>query len=112
MNPILEQIIKDLETSALDAAKHAAAGFIPAATEDAKSFLKLALPSLERWFGFYTSKAITADEFKCLLFGLKDLASMNALTVSGLALIEVDKVKNTMLSAVTQIATGAITKLI
>lgn len=111
-NPILDAIIKDIEAAAIAAAKEAAAGYIPAATEDAIAFVKTTVPMLERWIGFLISGAINTDEFKSLLLGLKDVIVLNALTQAGLISIEVEKTKNAILNAVTQVATGAIKTLI
>jgi hypothetical protein len=112
MNPVLQSILSDIENQTLDAAKTAGKAAMTAAISDTKDFLVQALPRLERWFQALLDKNITEDEFKSLLLGLKDLAFVNALTVAGIAEIEIDKTRNTILQTLTSVASSAAGKLI
>jgi len=104
-------ILGNLAQGAIDAAKQVATNMIKEAAADAIAFLNVALPTLSRYVDLLASKQITPEEFKSLMLGLKDLATMAALTQAGLAEIEVEKTRNAILKAVTSVAIGAVSKI-
>ncbi len=111
MNPIISNLLEQVKTNALQAAKTAGANTLQAAEKDTQDFLAKAIPRLERWLNQLLSNAITQQEFTDLLEDLKDLFLINALTVAGIAEIEVDKVRNTVLSIVTGVVQTGIKTL-
>lgn len=97
-----DDIIKELQDGAIEAAKSVAVKMLEEAESDAKEFISLAAPSIGRYMELLISQKISFDEFKSLMMGLLDLAKMNALSLGGLAEIEVDRTRNTMLKVVTE----------
>jgi hypothetical protein len=67
---------------------------------DGRDFFERTKEDLARWTGMLTSGALTRDEFKSLVNGKRDLAEMLALKGGGLALIEVDRLRAGIVSAV------------
>lgn len=112
MNPILDGLIQNIAEAALEGAKEAGSRFLPIAIGDAKAFVADAGPKLVRYFDLLAEGKITRDEFDTLVKGLADLAAMRGLTEAGLALVEVEKTKNSILKAVTSVISSTITKLI
>ncbi len=113
MNPIdVNSIIDELKIGAIDAARKVAVNMAHEAAIDATAFVTIALPSIGRYLGLYASKQISEDEFKSLMLGLLQYAEMTGLTQAGLAAIEVDRTRNTVLKTVTDIALGAVGKII
>lgn len=107
----MDNIIEKLKDGVIDAVKVVGSEFIEQAKADGIDFVKAGAPSLLRYFQLYASAQISQEELKSLVFGLKDLAEMKALTLAGMTAIQVDKTRNTIFQTVTSIATGAIAKL-
>lgn len=108
----INSILGELEAGAIDAAKSVAVTMLAEASKDAKAFVHLAVPCVGRYMELFLSKQITKDEFANLMLGLKDLAELHALTLAGATEIEIDKTRNAILSTVSQIALGAVSKII
>jgi len=97
-----------IEQAAIDAAKTAAQQFAAQAATDAKAFLKTAAASLLKYTTQLKANDITQDEFADLVNGLKDLATMNALTEAGLAEVALEAVRNAVTDAVIQVVLDAV----
>ncbi len=110
-NPVIDSILNDIKTNALTAARTAGVHALADVEADTQSFLTAAIPRLERWLNALLNHNLTPDEFRILLLGLKDLAFANVLTVAGDVLIEVDRVRNAVLSVVTSAASAAVGKI-
>jgi hypothetical protein len=104
-------IFKDLESGAIDAARDVAINELKIAAHDAIDFVSAALPALGRYLNLLVDGKISEDEFKSLVYGLRDLAELNGLTQAGLTAIQIDQTKNAILKTVTSIALGAISKI-
>lgn len=112
MNFDITNIADDLKRGAVDAAKEVAKNFLVESAADAVEFVSKSLPYLERYMKLYLDDKINADELKSLVLGLKYLAEMNALTVAGMASIEIENTRNTILKTITSIALGSIKSII
>lgn len=111
MNFDISNIADELKKGAVDAAKQVAVNFLVESAADAVDFVSKALPSLERYMKLYLDDRINSDELKSLVLGLKYLAEMNGLTVAGMASIEIENTRNTILKTVTSILLGSIKSL-
>lgn len=105
-------ILTGLQEGVMDAVKQVLTNFIPEATEDVTAFFASSAGRIERYVKLLVTSQITLGEFKSLILGLRDLAELTALTQAGLAEIEIEKTRNTILKAVTSIAIGAVGKAI
>lgn len=82
------------------------------AAGDAIAFVSSAVPFLGKYTDLYIQKLITSDELESLILGLKDLAEMNGLTQAGLAAIQIDNTRNSILKVVTSTLIGAVSKAV
>lgn len=108
----IDDIVKDLEQGAIQAAQEVATNLLKEAAKDASAFISMASPRLTRYISLFIARQITLEELKSLLMGLLDIAQMTALTEAGLAEIEVDKTRNAILKTVTGLVVGAVGKII
>lgn len=67
---------------------------------DAAQFMAASAQDLARWSQMALDGVITPDELKSLVKGQAELAVMRSCTQAGLALVEVEKLRNQMLDTV------------
>jgi len=71
-----------------------------AATRDSDAFLRKAKADLQRWTKALARGQLTKQDFAWLVEGKRDLAEMVALKQAGLALVQMDKFRNSLLDLV------------
>jgi len=74
--------------------------FSEAAEKDGKAFLYKTKEDLKRWAKLLAQEDLSKDDFEWLIAGKKDLAEMEALKQSGLALVRVERFQNALISLV------------
>jgi hypothetical protein len=93
---ITEEILKEIESLAEETfKKHKDEAF-----KDGKAFLDKIEDDLERLSNLLAKGELTAEEFKWLVRGKKDLAEMAFLKQVGLALVKIDKFKDSLLNLI------------
>ena len=68
--------------------------------KDGSQFVEKAKTDLERWTEGLASGALNQEDFEFLLKAKKDLAEMEALKLSGLAQIKIDKLTNGIIDVI------------
>ena len=68
--------------------------------KDGSQFVEKAKTDLERWTEGLASGALNKEDFEFLLKAKKDLAEMEALKLSGLAQIKIDKLTNGIIDVI------------
>lgn len=68
--------------------------------QDGITFAEKTKKRLERWTVLVAEGKLTMEEFKYLLEAQKDLAEMEALKEKGLAKIEIDRLRNSLINAI------------
>lgn len=113
-NPIVDSIVSNLESGMLDAAKQAGIKSAEEIVSGAKSFLSMAIPSIERWITgtLSTPATLTPDELKVLLEDLLEDALVHGLTLLEKTEIKIDEADNMLLSLVTGVVASAVGKAI
>lgn len=89
----LEEGIKDLSVKTLKGFKEEALG-------DGNAFLKKTEDDLKRWTKLLSKGDLSEDDFEWLVLGKKDLAELYLLQQKGLALVRIDRFKNSLLDLV------------
>jgi hypothetical protein len=79
-------------------------GFVTQAENDAQSFMAQARVDLEQWTSQLASGDLSKDDFADLVSGEKDLATLDALTQEGLALIAIQRFRDGLINLVVQSA--------
>jgi hypothetical protein len=69
------------------------------AVDDAESLVSGIKPKLEKWTLQFANGDLSKDDLEFLVLGQKELVEMNALKQVGIALIELDKLKNSILKS-------------
>ena len=82
--------------------------FLAQAKSDGQKMLDFMKQDLENWTIQLDNKEINADDFKFLVIGQKDLLEMAALKQAGLALVQIDGFKMSVLNLIINTLTGAI----
>ena len=75
-----------------------------AGIKDGQAFLQKTRADLERWTKALAKGQLSKADFEWLLQGKKDLAVMEALKQEGLALVEVDKFRSSLVDLVVNTA--------
>ncbi len=92
----VEAVAKDVT----ELAKNTFSGYAKEAVVDAKSFLKKSKSDIEKWAKQLAAGEISKEDFEWLLKGMRDLAAMERLKQKGLAEVEIDKFRNSLLDLV------------
>ena len=108
----MNSFFEELKNGAVEAAKSVAVGMAKEASADAIAFVSMAAPSIGRYTEMLSSSQITPDEFKSLMGGLLVMAKMQGLTLAQATLIKIDETRNAILKAVTNVALGAVSKIL
>jgi hypothetical protein len=74
--------------------------YAKAAHEDAETFLTRSRVDLERWTKELASGDLSRDDFEFLIQSKKDLAELAALKNAGLALVQLDRFRSSLLQTV------------
>lgn len=93
---IIEEIFNEIESLAKETFKNQK----DEAFKDGKAFLDKIENDLERLSKLVIKGELTAEEFKWLVRGKKDLAEMVMLKQAGLAMVKIDQFKNSLLDLV------------
>ncbi|WP_217605397.1 hypothetical protein [Chitinophaga sp. GbtcB8] len=93
---IFDKLIKDITTLAKSTVKN----YSEAAVKDGKQFMQESEEKLKRWTLLLASKQLTTEDFEWLVMSQKDLARMEALKQSGLALARIDAFRMSMLNLI------------
>ena len=96
----INELYKQLQDVAEKAVANVAAPFAEQAKQDALGFVRHAADNLVRYAKMRLAGQITDDELMSLVKGQGALATMTALTVAGMAQIEIEKLKDQVLDAV------------
>jgi hypothetical protein len=103
----IQDILKQLEQGITNIAQSSLKNYLSQAQVDGKSFLAAIEDDLTNWTNLLAAGQLSADDFKDLVAGQKDLMQMVALTQAGVAAIQLDQFKqevfglviNTVMSA-------------
>jgi hypothetical protein len=101
-----DDFIKKIEIGVLSLAKDTIKGFGNEALEDSKDFLKKTEEDMKRWIKMLVSGELSQEDFKDLVLGRKDLLEMYSLQKAGLALVEIDQFRNSLISLIVDTAFG------
>ncbi|HEY8917520.1 MAG TPA: hypothetical protein VIM87_13835 [Chitinophaga sp.] len=93
---IFDKLIKDISSLAKSTVK----SYSEAAIKDGKQFIQESEEKLKRWTLLLASKQLTTEDFEWLVMSQKDLAQMEALKQSGLALARIDAFRMSMLNLI------------
>lgn len=74
--------------------------FKDAAEKDGKAFFDKSKEDLKRWTKLLAQGDLSQDDFEWLVAGKKDLAEMEALKQTGLALVRLERFQNALISLV------------
>jgi hypothetical protein len=103
---IFDSFIKKIETGVVSLAENTIKGFGKEALKDSKDFLKKTEKDLKRWTNMLASGELSRDDFEDLVMGRKDLLEMYSLQQAGLALVELDRFRNSLISLIVDTAFG------
>jgi hypothetical protein len=96
LKKITEEILKEIKSLAEETFKeHKDKAF-----KDGKAFLNKIEDDLERLSNLLAKGELTAEEFEWLVRSKKDLAEMVLLNQAGLALVKIDKFKDSLLNLI------------
>jgi hypothetical protein len=73
---------------------------------EAQEFLRKSRDDVERWAGLMNEEKLTPEEFESLVKGKKDLAEMEALKRAGMALVRIDRLRESLIEVVIKTAFG------
>ncbi len=104
----IQQILESLKKEAVALATLTFKQYKEAASADALKLLAEMQVSIEKWALQLANGEISKADFEFLLLGQKDLIKMNALKEVGIALIEADKFKASLMKLITNTVTGLI----
>jgi hypothetical protein len=93
---IFDKLLNDIAALAKSTVK----SYSEAAVKDGKQFLQESEEKLKRWTLLLASKQLTTEDFEWLVMSQKDLAQMEALKQSGLALSRIDAFRMSMLNLI------------
>lgn len=104
--PIFENFIKKIEAGIVSLAENTIKDFGKEALEDSKDFLKKTEEDMKRWTKMLVSGDLTQEDFKDLVLGKKDLLEMYSLKKAGLALVEIDRFRASLIDLIVDTAFG------
>ncbi len=93
MAPNIQDILKQLEQGITNIAQSSLKNYLSQAQVDGKSFLVAIQDDLTNWTNLLATGQLSANDFKDLVLGQKDLMQMVALTQAGVAAIQLDQFK-------------------
>jgi len=102
--PDFDEFLKVLRANLEDAVRKGWGEHREAAVRDGKSFIEKAKGDLERWTMLLAEGRLTQDDFRWLLQGKKDLAVLEVLKQEGLARVELDRFRNTLIDVIVKTA--------
>lgn len=74
------------------------------AAQDLNQFLEDSEEDLKRWTELLAKGAISEKDFKSLVEGQKDLAKMEALKQAGLAVVEIERLRDDFINRIVDVA--------
>lgn len=97
-----------IEQAAVNTAKLAAKQYEDEARADAEAFVNRAGALLLKYTTQLAADEISEAEFADLVQGLKDLATLNALTEAGLGAVALQALRDAVVSAIIQVVLDAV----
>ena len=91
-----------------DLTQNTIGGFLPQAEADAVAFLEATGKKLRRWGDLLAEQQITVKEFEFLLVSQRDLATLHALTATGVALTRIERFRTGIISLILKSAFSVI----
>lgn len=95
-----DKIFNDLKEGITTLAKTTVKNYAKEAVADAKQFVLESEEKLKRWTLLLADKQLTSEDFEWLVMSQKDLAKMEALKQSGLALVRIDAFRVSLLNLI------------
>ena len=95
-----DKIFDELKQEIATLAKTTVKNYTKQAVADGKQFLEETEEKLRRWTLLLASKQLTTEDFEWLVLSQKDLAKMEALKQSGLALARVDAFRTSLMNLI------------
>ena len=95
-----DNFLTNIDDGLPDLAKNTVGGFLPQAKADVAAFLEVSTKKLHRWGDLLAERKITVKEFEFLLGSQRDLATLHALTASGVALTRIERFRTGLISLV------------
>jgi hypothetical protein len=99
-----DDFIEAVEKGAKELAKKTLKEFGDEAASDAKDFLEKSKDDLDKWKKLVSDGELPQDDFKWLVRGRKDVAEMNKLKETGLAMARIDEFKDELFDLIVDIA--------
>jgi hypothetical protein len=93
-----EEYFKTLENSVSAVAGETIAEYASQAKQDGQNALNLLKSNLEQWSNEVATGQMSMEDLEFLVKGQQELFKMNALEEAGLAAIEIDKFKNSLVN--------------
>src|SRR4030095_4395593 len=95
-----DEILNNIKNAVIELAKNTFIEYAKEAEKDVSAFLEKSKDDIQRYTELLADKKISEQEFGSLLKGKKDLAEMKLLKQQGIALITLDKFKNSLIETI------------
>jgi nicotinamide riboside kinase len=103
-----ENVLETLKNEVVNLAMSTVNNYKNEAKADALSMVNMMKDNLRNWTLELANGEISAKDYEYLVLGQKELIEMNALKQAGLAMIQVDALKNSILNLIIKTVTGLI----
>ncbi len=98
--PIFEDFLIELKNNLLSVVKEGFETYKEQVLADGSAFAEKTKDDLQKWLKQLKEGALTKDDFEFLVKGKGDLAEMEALKLAGLAAVEIDLLKQSIIKTV------------
>jgi hypothetical protein len=103
-----QNLVETLKTEVTNLALSTVNNYKNEATADALNMLNMMKENLSTWTMELADGKMSTKDFEFLVLGQKELIEMNALKQAGLAMIQVDEFKNSILNLIIKTVIGLI----
>jgi len=103
-----QNLVETLKTEVTNLALSTVNNYKSEATADALNMLNMMKENLSTWTMELADGKMSTKDFEFLVLGQKELIEMNALKQAGLAMIQVDEFKNSILNLIIKTVIGLI----
>ena len=103
-----QNVVETLKTEVTNLALSTVNNYKSEATADALNMLNMMKENLSTWTMELADGKMSTKDFEFLVLGQKELIEMNALKQAGLAMIQVDEFKNSILNLIIKTVIGLI----
>ena len=103
-----QNVLETLKTEVTNLALSTVNNYKSEATADALNMLNMMKENLSTWTMELADGKMSTKDFEFLVLGQKELIEMNALKQAGLAMIQVDEFKNSILNLIIKTVIGLI----